>query len=150
MEIKRTSKLLVIILTIIAVTLTASTAAVLNVNQSVSTAGTVTTTPNIGVYSDSACTINITSINWGPIAAGGSANQTVYVKNTGTGTMTLSLGTNNWSPAGASSYMTVTWNQGGTQLTAGQSVAATITLSVSSSINSVTSFTNIIMISGTG
>jgi hypothetical protein len=150
MEIKKTSKVLIIVLTIVALALTASTAAVLNVNQNIPSLGTITTTPNIGVYSDSACTTNITTINWGSITAGGSATQTVYVKNTGTGVMTLSLATNNWSPAGASSYMTISWNKSGTQLSAEQSVAATITLTVSSSINGITNFSNAITISGTG
>lgn len=150
MEIKKTSKALIIVLTIVALALTASTAAVLNVNQNIPSLGTITTTPNIGVYSDSACTTNITTINWGSLTAGGSATQTVYVKNTGTGVMTLSLATNNWSPAGASSYMTISWNKSGTQLSAEQSVAATITLTVSSSINGITNFSNAITISGTG
>jgi hypothetical protein len=102
------------------------------------------------VYSDSACTTNMTSINWGSIAAGGTATQTVYVKNTGTGTMTLSLTASNWSPSGASTYITISWNQQGTQLSAGGSVAATLTLTVSSSITGITSFSNTITISGTG
>ena len=150
MEIKKTSKVLITVLTIVALALTATTAAVLNVNQNIPSLGTITTTPNIGVYSDSACTTNMTSINWGSITAGGSATQTVYVKNTGTGVMTLSLATNNWSPSGASSYITISWNKNGTQLSAEQSVAATITLTVSSSINGITNFSNAIMISGTG
>ncbi len=120
------------------------------VNQSIASIGTVTTTPGISVYSDSACTIAETSINWGSIAAGSSATQTVYVKNTGTGSITLSLSTSGWNPAAASSYITVSWNQDGTQLTAGQSGEATLTLSVSASVQGFTSFSNTLTISGTG
>ena len=148
-KITKIPKLSIIILTIIAIALTASTAAVLTVNQNVPSSGTITTTPNIGIYSDSACTTSMTSISWGSITAGGTATQTVYVKNTGTGTITLSLGASNWSPSGASSYITASWNKDGTQLSAGQSVAATITLTVSSSINGITSFSNTIVITGT-
>jgi hypothetical protein len=148
-EIKKTSKLLIITLTIVALGLTASTAAVLSVNQNVSSSGTIATTPNLAVYSDSACTTSMTSISWGSISAGGTATQTVYVKNTGTGTMTLSLGASNWSPSGASSYITTSWNKDGTQLSAGQSVAATITLTVSSNITGITTFSNTIVITGT-
>jgi len=148
-KITKIPKLSAIILTIIAVALTASTAAVLSVNQNVSSSGTITTTPNIGVYSDSACTTSMTSISWGSITAGGTATQTIYVKNTGTGTITLSLGVSNWSPSGASSYITTSWNKDGTQLSAGQSVAATITLTVSSNITGITNFSNTITISGT-
>jgi uncharacterized repeat protein (TIGR01451 family) len=150
MAITKASKYLVIVLTLAAFALATLTLAAINVSQNVSSSGTITTSPNIGVYSDSACTTNMTSINWGSVAAGGTATQTVYVKNTGTVSMTLSLAVSNWIPSGASTYITISWNQQGTQLSAGQSVAATITLTVSSSITGITSFSNTIAISGTG
>jgi archaellum component FlaG (FlaF/FlaG flagellin family) len=150
MAITKASKYLVIVLTVAAFALATLTLAAINVSQNVSSSGTITTSPNIGVYSDSACTTNMTSINWGSVAAGGSATQIVYVKNTGTGSMTLSLAVSNWIPSGASTYITISWNQQGTQLSAGQSVTATITLTVSSSITGITSFSNTIAISGTG
>jgi hypothetical protein len=102
------------------------------------------------VYSDSACTINMNSINWGCVAAGSSVTQIVYVKNTGTSTIILSLAVSSWSPSTAGNYLTVSWNQTGTQLSAGQSVPAMITLTVSSNITGVTTFSNTIAISGTG
>jgi hypothetical protein len=102
------------------------------------------------VYFDSGCTINMNSINWGSVAAGSSVTQIVYVKNTGTGTITLSLAASDWSPSIAGIYITVSWNQQGTQLSARQSVPAMITLTVSSSITGVTTFSNAIAISGTG
>ncbi len=64
----KTSKFVVIALTITAIVLTSTTVAVLTVNQNVSSSGTVSTSPNIGVYSDSGCTQNKTAINWGTIA----------------------------------------------------------------------------------
>jgi hypothetical protein len=148
--IAKTSKILVVILIAVALALTTTTLGVLNVSQNVTSSGTITTSPNIGVYSNSNCTTTLTSINWGSIIAGGNATQTFYVKNTGTGIMTLSLSVSNWSPSGASTYLTISWNQQGTQLSAGQSVAATITLAVSSSITGITTFTNTIAITGTG
>jgi len=98
----------------------------------------------------STCTTNKTSITWASVAAGGSATQTVYVKNTGTAPMTLNLAVTNWTPTTASNYITITWNQQGTVLTAGQLIAATLTLNVSSSITGITSYSNTITISGTG
>jgi hypothetical protein len=115
-----------------------------------SSSGTITTSPNIGVYSNSGCTVNMTTVDWGVVAAGATYAQTVYVKNTGTGVMTLNLATSGWSPAGASAYISVTWNQQGTQLAAGQSIAAVITLTASSNITGITNFSNTITISGTG
>jgi archaellum component FlaG (FlaF/FlaG flagellin family) len=147
--IAKASKLLVVVLTVAAFALAALTLGAITVTQNVSSSGVVTDS-NIGVYSDSGCTTNMTSINWGSVAAGGTATQTVYVKDTGTGAMTLSLAVSNWSPSGASTYITISWNKQGTQLSAGQSVAATLTLTVSSSVTGITSFSNTITISGTG
>lgn len=149
MAIAKASKYLVIVLTVVAFALAASTLAAITVTQNISSSGVVTS-PNIGLYSDSACTTNMTSVNWGSVAAGDAATQTVYVKNTGTGAMSLSLAVSNWSPSGASTYITISWNKQGTQLSAGQSVAATLTLTVSSSITGISSFSNSITISGTG
>ena len=149
MAIAKASKYLVIVLTVVAFALAASTLAVITVTQNMSSSGVVTS-PNIGLYSDSSCTTNMTSINWGSVAAGGTVTQTVYVKNTGTGTMSLGLAVSNWLPSGASTYITISWNKQGTQLSAGQSVAATLTLTVSSNITGITTFSNTITISGTG
>ena len=150
MALAKTSKLLVVGLTIAAIALISSTLAAITINQNVASSGTIATTPNIGVYSDSSCTTNITSINWGSLAPGGTATQTVYVKNTGSGTMTLSMVVSSWTPSSASTYITVSWNQAGTQLSSGQVVAATLTLSVSSSITAVSSFSNSITFTGSG
>ncbi len=145
------TKIMIVALTVAALTLAATTLAAITVNQNLGSTGTITTAPNIGVYSDSSCTQNLTSISWGSIAAGGSTTKTIYVKNTGTGTLTLSTPTvSGWTPSGASTYITLTWDKTGTQLTAGQSVTATLTLSVSSSITGITTFSNTITIQGTG
>ncbi len=130
---------------------TFSAFSVVNAAKSVPSSGNVkTTTPNIGVFSNSACTSNLAAIKWGTVTAGASITQTAYIKNTGTGKVTLSLAASNWSPTTASTYITVSWNQQGTQLSAGKSVAATIKLTASSTIAGLTNFTNIITISGTG
>jgi hypothetical protein len=139
----------IIVLTIFAFSLAASTLAVLTVNQNIGSAGTVTTSPNIGVYSNSACTNNMTTISWGSITAGGSTTQTIYVKNTGTGTLTLGLSATSWTPTQASSYITVSWDKQGAKLSAGQSTQATVTITVSSSITDITNFSNTISISAT-
>jgi hypothetical protein len=73
----------------------------------------------------------------------------MYVKNTGDVSETLNMTVSSWSPSSASSYITLTWNQEKTVLTAGQVVEAVLTLSVSSSISDVTSFSFSITITGT-
>jgi len=148
---KKSSLLAVTVLTVAAVVLTVVTAAVINVNQNVTSSGTITASPNIGVYFDSGCTTNMTTLNWGSITAGASVNQIAYVKNIGTGTLTLSpLTVTNWNPSGAATYITISWNQTGTQLTAGQSTTAMLTLTVSSSVTGITTFSNTIVVTGSG
>jgi hypothetical protein len=141
-------QLLIVILTIIGLTLGVSTMATITMYQNVSSTGTITTTPNIGIFSDSACTTSLSSINWGSVAAGDSATRTVYIKNTGTGAMTLDLSTSSWNPAEASTYITISWNKGGTTLAAGQSTAATITLTTAANITGISTFSYLITISG--
>jgi hypothetical protein len=138
------------VLTVVVLALTITVLFVVSFSQNITAYGAVTASPNIGVYSDSACTHKLTSINWGPIAAGKTTAQTVYVKNTGTATMTLSLSTSNWNPTGASKYLTISWNQQGTKLAAGKSVTATIKLAVSSTATGFKSYSNTIAFAGTG
>ena len=86
----------------------------------------------------------------GSISPGGSAAIAVYVKNTGTTLITLSMTKANWNPAGANGPITVTWNREGATLTANQVTAATLTLSVSSSISGIPTFSFDVIITGIG
>lgn len=129
--------------------LTLTTAGLLSINQSVPTSGTVSTV-NVGVYSDSTCQQQLTSIPWGAVAPGGTATKTVYVKNTGTNQITLTMTRTNWSPTNANGPITVTWDKESTTLTANQIATATLTLSASSSISGITTFSVDIVITGTG
>jgi hypothetical protein len=144
------SKIFPVVLAVIALALTATTFAAITVTSNVSSTGTITTSPNIGVFSDSACTTTQSTVSWGSVAAGSNTTQTVYVKNTGTGTMTLSLSTSNWTPTNANTYISVSWDKQGTTLTAGQSTPAVITLTVSPSITGITTFSNTVTLTGTG
>lgn len=118
-------------------------------SANVSSSGIVATA-NLRIYSDSACTQTITSIDWGTVSSGSSINKTVYIKNVGTAPLTLSLTKNNWNPTTANGPITLTWNREGTTLAVNQVSAATLTLGVSSGINGITSFSVNIVISGTG
>jgi hypothetical protein len=132
--------------------LTLTTAGLVTVNQLIPTSGSVTavSTVNVGVYSDSACTQNLTSVSWGTLSPGGSVTKTVYVKNTGTSRITLSMTKTNWSPSSANGPITLSWNRENTALNAGQATTATLTLSVSQSISGITNFSFNIVITGTG
>lgn len=120
-------------------------------SKTISSSGVITTvasSANLGIYSNSACTTAASSIDWGTVNPGGSVTKTVYVKNTGTTTVSLVMGTTNWVPSTANGPITVSWNQAGTTLAPGQVATATLTLQVSSSISGITSFSTSIVITG--
>jgi hypothetical protein len=84
------------------------------------------------------------------LPAGGNITKTIYIKNTGVGiSLALSMGTSNWNPVGSNESITLTWNQGGTRLQPGQSIAANLTLTVSPTIIDVSNFDVKINIIGT-
>jgi hypothetical protein len=149
MAIQKISTGAIIAIVMVGIVLTVTTAGLISVSQSVSSSGSVTAI-NVGVYSDSSCTQNLTTIDWGTVAPGNSVTKTVYVKNTGNSDITLSMTKNGWNPTSANGPITVTWNKESTTLSAGASAAAIITLSVSSSISGITTFSVNIVITGTG
>jgi hypothetical protein len=116
--------------------------------RTISNTGSVTAV-GVGVYSDSACTTALSAISWGTLNPGDVKNYTVYVRNEGTVSVTLNMTKGNWNPSSASSYITLTWNKEKYVLPAGQVVTAVLTLSVSSSVSGVTSFSFDITITGT-
>jgi len=127
----------------------AVTFAVLNVQRAIPSTGLVVAV-NVGVYSDAACTLNLTSIDWGNVYPGGSVSRTIYVKNTRNAPITLSMTTASWNPAGAAGQITVAWDKENAVLNAGQSTSATLTLSVSQNVSGVTSFSMNIIVAGSG
>lgn len=148
--VKPTLPATVIALVLVATVLTVTTYGAITVSKNLSSTGAINVSANLGVYSDSACTTSLSTIDWGTITPGNTVTKTVYVKNTGTGTsLALSMATSNWSPASASTYMTISWNRQGTTLAPGVSTAATITLTASSSTVDITSFSVQISITGT-
>ncbi len=153
MALKGLTLALVIALAATGLIVSAAAAGVLSSYQTVSTGGTVTAlqSVNVGIYADSTCTTNASFVDWGALKPGDSTTKTVWVKNAGTADAKLSLSTNNWTPAAALQSMSLTWNQEGKQLAPSEVVQATLTLTVSASIDaSITSFGFNIQITGTG
>ena len=141
-------KVAIIALAIVGILLTATTAAVLSTNQTVPLNGTINAV-NLGVYSDSDCAQTTTALNVGTLNPGGTATQTVYIKNTGNVPETLTMTANNWNPTSASSSLTLTWNRQNTVLNAGQSIEATLTLTAASNTGSLTTFSCDVTLTGT-
>jgi len=138
--------LITIIAALIGVIVT--TTGLLSVNQTVSSSGTVTAI-NVGVYSDSACTTELTSIDWGMISPGNSVNRTIYLKNTGNAQITLFMTKTNWNPVNADGPITLTWNRENATLNVDQVTSAILTLTLSKSISGITNFSVDIVFTGT-
>jgi len=106
-------------------------------------------TVQLGIYSDSGCTTVLSSISWGTLDPGGSTSATAYLKNEGNVQVMLSMTYGNWTPSSASSYFTLSWDRQSYVLSVGSVVQATLTLSVSSSISGITTFSFDIIITAT-
>jgi len=104
----------------------------------------------VGVYWDLDCVDAVVSINWGTLEPGSIETVDVYIRNEGNSASTLSMYTENWTPTEASTYMTLDWDYSGQSLNPGEVVAVTFTLTVSSSIQGITSFSFDIVIVGSG
>ena len=138
-----------IMLTLITAIFVSSATTPPQVTQSVSSKGQLTLI-NIGVYSNSACTSNLTSLDFGSIYSGSTSNITLWIKNVGNSNEIVSLSTNTWSPVNATQSLTLSWNQTGTILMQNQVVAANMILTVSASADpSLSSFTFNTVIAGT-
>lgn len=95
------------------------------------TSGTiVTNNPNLTIFADAACTKQISTVQWGTLQPSGSATVALFIKNSGNMPLTLTLTENNWSPATAQNYLTLSWNQENTKIQPGASQTVTIIINV--------------------
>ncbi len=150
-------------LAVVAIILTAVTAALLSTQTQFPATGTIESTPspaptdvpqpvtsiNVDIYTDAAATTPLSSLSWGTLSPGATVTRTIYIKNSGNTAETLNMTATQWTPAAASSVLTLTWNKETTTLAAGAVVPATLTLQVAAEPGSVTSFSMNIVITGT-
>jgi len=118
-------------------------------NKTISNVGAVKAI-GVGVYWDQGCTNTVTSIGWGTIEPGSTVDKTCYIRNEGNSVSTLSLQTSNWDPSEAGNYIDLSWDYGGQSVNPDEVVQVTFTLSVSSSVQNITSFGFDITISAAG
>jgi len=102
----------------------------------------------IDVYSDSGCTQFASGVDWGEILVGSTITRIVYVKNNGDFEVALGLSTENWSPVEAMADITLDWDYDGTYLEVGEVRQVIFGLSVDSGIGSISSFSFVIVITG--
>ena len=140
----------IVALVIIGVALTLTTYAALSTSSNIPSYGTVTTSANLGVYSNSACTTTPKLNKLGkPNSRKRNNANNLHQKHQQRPFTNLNMTTSNWSPTSANGPITVTWNQQNTDLPPGQSVPATLTLTVSSSISDIYKLQRQIYITGT-
>lgn len=146
------------VLTIIVITIGALvTVGLLNVaatgdlfgSISLSNVGTVKAI-GVRVYWDSSCGDPVGSIDWDLVEPGATKNTTVYIKNEGSAPVTLSLATDNWSPLNAPDYIGLTWDYGDQIINLDAVIQVTLSLSVSATIEGITTFSFDIVIIGSG
>ena len=95
---------------------------------------------DVEVYVDPDCTVVLDLIDWGRLYPGESRNTTFYVKLLGNTPSTLDLSTDNFLPIVAQEYLALTWDYDGHIVNPEDVLEAIVTLTVSSSIAGVESF----------
>ncbi len=109
----------------------------------------ISATPNLGIYSDPACTQNLTSFDWGKLSPNGVIYKTIYVKNLCTYQQKLNLITTNWNPTTAKGPIVLSWNIENTKLGPNQVAAANLTLTAVPSATGFTTFAVDVTVKGT-
>lgn len=104
----------------------------------------------LGVYWDSECTDATSSLDFGLLAPGSSRNFSLYLRNKGDLDLNLSMTSENWDPANAANYITLTWNREGQQISPDGVIGCVVTLSVLEDVEGISSFGLDIIISGIG
>ena len=92
----------------------------------------------------------VSSIEWDMLDPGSVMNKELYVKNLGNVPITLYLETENWNPANASDYISLSWDYSGEAIDPDVCVHVTLTLSVSSDIEGIADYSFDMVITGTG
>ncbi len=139
----------IVIFTLVASVLVVSAFALLTIQWNMSGTGSIKGV-GLGVYWDLQCTNATSSLEFGQLEPGSSKSFTLYLRNEGNSALTLSMTSENWNPANAADYMTLTWNREGQQVSPDEVIDFVITLSVSENIQGISSFSLDIIISGIG
>jgi hypothetical protein len=141
--------LTLVILTLIASVLVASSFALFTIYRDIPGSGSIRGV-GVGVYGDSLCENPISSVDFGLLDPGSQKDFTFYLRNEGNTDLSLSMTVKNWIPAEAADYMSLDWNQEGQLIRSGQIISCVITLSVSTNIQDITSYSLTITITATG
>ncbi len=104
---------------------------------------------NIGLYWESECVNEVSSISWGAVRPGESYTVTIYVRSVGTEALTLELGEKRWKPRIAATYMLLQWDYADETIQPGTSRPVTLNLTVSEYAEGIDTFSFDILVTGT-
>lgn len=103
---------------------------------------------NIEVYWDQSCSRPVSSIEWGNCTPGQAKDTSVYVRNAGSEEFVLVVTSVDWSPVGASDYISLSRVGEGIKIQPGEAARITVRLSVSSEVTGISSFSFKIIFEG--
>ena len=104
----------------------------------------------IGVYKDINFTVSVTEIDWGIVEPGESKNFSAYIKNESNVPITLTMHTEDWSPANASWFIGFSWDYSGSEISVDGSIPVTFVLNVDPATAGIEAFSFTIVIVGSG
>jgi len=94
----------------------------------------------VGIYWDSSCSDKVSSIDWGALAPASAENIVVYIRNEIEDPACFVLSTDNWNPPEASQCLSLSWNYSGHRVSPQETLQTMLTLSVSPSIEGISTF----------
>jgi len=104
----------------------------------------------IGVYEDPGCTVSVAQIEWGIVDPGDGATFDAYIKNESNVPITLTMYTEDWNPANASDFISLSWDYDGSEILVDDSIPVAFLLSVDPATAGIDSFSFTIVIVGSG
>jgi hypothetical protein len=104
----------------------------------------------VDVFNDADCTMQLTMIDWGFLEPGQTKNCSAYLKSTSNVVIAVSMITEDWNPANATSLIGCIWDAEGRHISADEVIAVNFTLTVNQSTAGLKSFSFTIVITGSG
>jgi len=104
----------------------------------------------IGVYEDPGCTVSVAQIDWGMVEPEDMATFDAYIKNESNVPITLTMYTEDWSPANASNFIGFSWDYDGSEILVDGSIPVAFLLNVDPATAGIDTFSFTIVIVGSG
>lgn len=94
--------------------------------------GNVVVTVELTAFMDEELTIEVTELNWVDIEPASTIDKVIYLNSTSNVPVNITMTTTDWTwnPPEAAGHVTLTWDREGETIDAGEMLAATLTLTV--------------------